>query len=82
MSTRISLDDELLADAEDLAARTGRTLSEVIEEALREALVRHPDAEGKKQRVRLPTFAGKGLLPGVDLDSTASLIDVLNEAPR
>jgi metal-responsive CopG/Arc/MetJ family transcriptional regulator len=80
MRTSIRLDDELLAEARELAARTGRTLSEVIEGALREALARHSDTEGKMRRVGPASFAGKGLLPGVDLDNTASLIDVMDEA--
>ncbi len=44
MRTTIRLDDHLLADAKRVAAETGRTLAEVIEEALREALARpaHP----------------------------------------
>jgi hypothetical protein len=72
---------ELLADARELAARKGRTLTEVIEGALREALARHSDTEGNMRRVRLPTLAGKGLLPGVDLDNIASLTDLMDE-PR
>ena len=76
MRTTIRLDDELLAQAKQLAAQSGRTLTAVIEDALREALARRQQAQ-KRPRVRLPTFAGQGLLPGVDLDDSASLLDLM-----
>ncbi|HSH61031.1 MAG TPA: CopG family transcriptional regulator [Acidimicrobiales bacterium] len=75
MRTTISLDDALLADAKQLAARTGRSLGAVIEEALRQALARRP-GDGKP-RPALPTYAGDGLQPGVDLDDAATLLDLL-----
>jgi predicted transcriptional regulator len=48
MRTTIRLDDDFLPRAKALTARTGRTLTAVIEDGLREALA-------------LPTFNGKGL---------------------
>jgi hypothetical protein len=79
MRTTIRLDDGLLAQAKELATRTGRTLTKVIEDALREVLARRDASESRKRRARLPTFAGKGLQPGVDLDDSASLIDLMDE---
>lgn len=79
MRTTIRMDDGLLRQAKEYAAHTGTTLTRVIENALRELLARrrrHRDREP----VRLPTFAGEGLQPGVDLDDTASLIDVMDES--
>jgi len=77
MRTTIRLDEQLLRRAKEYAARNGRTLTSVIEDALRELLSR-----GKKSRVRevtrLPTYAGKGLLPGVDLDDTAALTELMD----
>jgi Ribbon-helix-helix protein, copG family len=76
MRTTIRLDDQLLADAKQLAARTGRTLTAVIEDALRQAIrqTRPP----RRRRVELPTFkGGNGLQPGVDLDDTAALLDLM-----
>jgi hypothetical protein len=73
------LDDALLADAKIAAARSGRTLTQVIEDALREALARSTSAKASRTPVVLPTFAGKGLQPGVDLDSTASLLELMDE---
>jgi hypothetical protein len=76
MRTTIRLPEDLLAEAKHLAARTGRTLTAVIEDALREVLAR---AEGRVQSppFRLPTFSGGGPLPGVDLDDSAALLDVM-----
>jgi hypothetical protein len=68
-----------LRRAKQFAARTGQTLTAVVEEALREALDRSP-RRPKPPPVKLPTFRGKGLRPGVDLDDTASLLDIMGES--
>lgn len=50
------------------------TLSNLVEEALLKALsatVRSPSPDP----TRLLTFGGRGVLPGVDLESTAELLD-------
>lgn len=77
MRTTVRLDDDLLRQAKALAARTGRTLTAVIEDGLREALGRHRRRQ-EQPPVALPTFRGKGLRPGVDLDDTAGLLDILD----
>jgi hypothetical protein len=74
MRTTIRLNDRLLTEAKQLAARSGRTLTAVIEEALREGLARRR-AGSRRARVRLTTVKGRGVLPGIDLDDTASLLD-------
>lgn len=74
MRTTVRLNDRLLAEAKRAAARSGRTLTTVIEEALREALARRKSG-GHRVRIRLTTVRGRGVMPGVDLDDTASLID-------
>ena len=76
MKTTIRLDDQLLIEAKKVAALTGRTLAAVIEDALREALARRRQSTGR-QRIRLTTVAGGALLPGVDLDDSASLLDLM-----
>lgn len=78
MRTTVRLDDHLLKEAKQFAARTGRTLTAVIEDALREAL-RRSQKPPKRPQLQLPTFRGKGLRPGVDLDATASLSEVMDE---
>ena len=79
MRTTIRLDDELLATAKRAAIERGTTLTAVIEDALRRALA--PDPRSRTAPAAPPTFRGDGLQPGVDLDDTASLLDVMDE-PR
>jgi plasmid stability protein len=75
MRTTLQLDDELVVQAKISAARTRRTLSQVIEDALRQALSSR--AEPTRQRVSVPTSPGR-LLPGVTLDDNAGLLDVMD----
>ena len=76
MRTTVRLDEHLLAQAKKHAAESGRTLTSVLEDALRESLSRRkPHAKAKP--VRLKTVRGGGLRPGVDLDDSASLLDVM-----
>ena len=76
MRTTIRLDDRLLADVKELAAKTGRTLTAVIEDALREVLARRQQPR-KNQRAKLKTHGKGGLLPGVDLADSAALLDLM-----
>jgi len=75
--TTIAFDEDLLADVKTDAARTGRTLSEWLAESARERLARRAHTE-PRQPVRLPTNPG-GLRPGVDLDNSAALWDLLDD---
>ncbi len=72
--TTVRLDDLLLTQAKKSAADTGRTLTAVIEDALRESLGRRKQP-ARHSKVRLTTFGGRGLQPGVDLDDSAALLD-------
>ena len=78
MRTTVKIDDQLLAEAKAQAARSGRTLSEVVEDALRESLSR--GARSVRERsIELPTFSSR-LQPGVDLDDSAALLDLMEGA--
>lgn len=83
MRTTIRLADQLLVQAKRLAAETGRTLTQVIEDALREAFARRRSS-GRRARVQLTTVKGRGTQPGVELDDTAALLDLMErgDAPR
>lgn len=74
MRTTIHLDDTLYRDVKTAAAESGRTVTSLIEDALRERLTRRKHSPGKK-RLRLPTFRGSGLRPGVDLNDSAALLE-------
>jgi hypothetical protein len=76
MRTTIHIDDDLLTRAKVHAARTGRTLTALIEDALRAALAQGRASRGR-ERIELPAFGAGGLLPGVDLDDSAALIDAM-----
>lgn len=77
MRTTIRLNDPLLAEAKKYAADSGQTLTALIEDALRERLARRKSPVVKRRRVRLPTFPGGRLRPGVDLDDTSTLLDLM-----
>jgi len=74
--TTIRMDEHLLGQAKQLAARTGRTLTSIIEEALRDKLNARSPAPRKPIRP-LPVFRGDGLQPGVDLEDSASLLELM-----
>jgi hypothetical protein len=75
MRTTVRIDDELLRRAKQFAARRGRTLAAVIDDALRTFL--SEDRATPVRPIRLPTFKGNGLRPGVDLDDSAALLEVM-----
>ena len=76
MRTTINLPDPLLSEARRLAAETGRTLTAVIEDAVRESLARRRQTR-KRVPARLTTFRGSGLQPGADFDDSAALLDLM-----
>ncbi len=76
MRTTIRINDNLLNDAKKLAVSSNTTLSALIETALKEMLFRRQQ-KGAKTRTQLVTFKGRGLKHGVDLDDSASLVDLM-----
>lgn len=78
MRTTLDINDQLARRARKAAAEAGTTLTALIEDALRaklEQLTARP-----RRRVRLPTFRGDGLRPGVDLSRTSSVLNLLDES--
>ncbi len=76
MRTTIRIDEHLLAEAKKYAAESGRTLTSVISDALREALSRRR-VTAKQRRVRLRTVKGNGVQPGVNIDDAAALLNLM-----
>jgi hypothetical protein len=72
MRTTIRLNDRLLAEAKKLAADTNRTLTRVIEDALREVLARR--RRSPRRTASLTIVGGRGVRPGIDLDDSAGLL--------
>jgi hypothetical protein len=78
--TTLNIDEALLADYKQIASRSHRSLSSVIQDALRETLAARAE-RSQSAPVDLPVFRdGGGVLPGVDLDSNAALLDFMDEA--
>jgi hypothetical protein len=79
MRTTLRIDDALLREAKKVAAAEGKTVAAVIEDALRETLLRRRAGGRRRPATKpLPVFKGRGLLPGIDLDDTSSLLDRLD----
>jgi len=78
MRTTIRLREDLLKRAKKRAAEEGRTLTSLLEEGV--VLVLARPGKGKR-RVDLPVSrASGGVLPGVDLNSSADLETVMDGA--
>jgi len=80
MRTTVRLDEKLLKEAKRQAAESGMTLTAIIEESLRERLARKQAGAKPRKLVRLRIAGKGGMRPGVDLDDTASLIDLMEDA--
>ncbi len=80
MRTTIRLEDSLMQEVKQYAAERNQTLTSVIEEALREKLMKRQEAK-RREPFKLKPFSreGKGLKPGVDLDSNAALLDLMED---
>jgi hypothetical protein len=76
--TTLTIEADVLSEFKRLAADTHRTLSGVIEDALREQLARRR-ARGAPAGADLPVVRGGGLLPGVDLTSNAVVQRLLDD---
>ena len=76
MRTTVDVQDELLREAKERAARSGRTLGQVVDDALR-SLFQRADTAAARGPIELPTFRGGGLQAGVDLEDSAALLDLM-----
>ena len=77
MRTTIRLRDDLLQRAKKKAAKEGRTLTSLVEEGL--MIVLTEAKETKRRRIRLPVSkASGGSLPGVDLNRSSDLADLMD----
>jgi hypothetical protein len=74
MKTTLEIPDQLMRDLKELAARKGKTMSELVESALRTFLDEKPEA---KELPPLPTFKSGGFL--VNIDSRAEWYDQLDD---
>jgi hypothetical protein len=75
--TTIRIDDDLYREVKERAARAGRTVAAVLEDAVRRGLNLSEERAGGRYRVR-PSGVG-GLRPGVDLASNAAVAEIVDE---
>ena len=79
MRTTVRLDPALMAKAKEASARTGETLTEMIERGLRLVLAR-PGQSRRRTIVRIPVSrAAGGLRAGVNLDDSAAVLDLMEK---
>ena len=76
MRTTIRLDDQLLEKAKQYALSHGTTFTAVVEDALRAKLITRRTSH-KQSAIKLKTVSGQGVNPGVDLNDSASLLDLM-----
>lgn len=78
MRTTVNIQDEAFELLKEKAREKGVSIGEVIGEA---AFIAYRERPGRRgiQSVDLPVAGRGGLQPGVDLDSTSSLEDVMDE---
>jgi len=77
MRTTVNLPDDLILQAKKAALETDTTLTEIIANAVREALARR-EKKTRQKDLRLVTYGKGGVAPGVDLDDTSSLLDLMD----
>jgi len=74
------LDDDLMRAVKRHALESGTTVTAVIAEALRERLQRYRDRTSNPPApLSLVTTGEGGLLPGVDLDDSAALLELMED---
>lgn len=76
MRTTVTLDDQLLRRAKEIALASNRSLGSVIDDALRAAFA---ERATPNTPVVLPIYGGSGLRPGVDLEDKEALAALLDE---
>jgi hypothetical protein len=77
MRTTVRLRNDLLKRARERAATDGRTLTSLIEEGLVRVL--EEPRPRRSRKVALPVSRARGgLLPGVDLNRSGDLEDLMN----
>ena len=76
MKTTLNLDDDLMRALKQRAAETGRTMTSLVEEAIREILAGH--SAPRTEEFRWVTVRGR-IQPGIDVADRDSLIDAMED---
>ena len=78
MRTTIRIDDELYREVKARAARSGRTVAAVLEDAVRRGLEPAAHQDRPPYAVR-PTGSG-GLRPGIDIAFNSTVAEAMDES--
>lgn len=78
MRTTLDIHDDLLIRAKKKAAETHQTLTAFVEDALRLLFENQRQAKSAKP-FKVITFGGGPAAPGVDVNNTVALLDLLDE---
>jgi len=82
MRTTIDIHDRLLVRAKQIAAERNKRLSDVVNDALLEALERTGTAKAERKPYRVTPLKGDGPQPGVDLCDNRSVMDAMDDELR
>jgi hypothetical protein len=80
MRTTISIEDGLLERARIASKSTGKSLGQIVEDALRLALATRPRSSEAHANKPIKTFGGTGTMPGVDLKSASALSEIMEHS--
>ncbi|MBA3339410.1 MAG: type II toxin-antitoxin system VapB family antitoxin [Geodermatophilaceae bacterium] len=78
MRTTVTIDDQLLAEVKQIAARNHRTIGSVLEDALRRMLA-EIDSPKVGADFSLPAHGAGGLRSGVDIEDRDGLAELLGD---
>ena len=81
MRTTIDIDDAVFRELKRIAADEGSTFRSVVLDALRAELARRKSSANRGRPDKIPTFKGRGVQPGVNLDRNADLLDLMDGHP-
>ncbi|MEJ7718945.1 MAG: ribbon-helix-helix protein, CopG family [Ilumatobacteraceae bacterium] len=76
MRTTVRIDDALYREAKAQAARSGRSVGQVLEDALRAALRTRASS---RHAPPLVVYGGSGVMPGVELADSGRLRELMDE---
>jgi hypothetical protein len=76
MRTTVRIDDELYRAVKERAARTGRTVAAVLEDAVRIGL--DPPQRAVRRRYEVRASGAGGLRPGIDLSVNSTVNDAMD----
>ena len=80
MRTTLSISEDLLRKAKHAALEQNISVGEVVDDALRTTLLSRSKEEATfGEFAPLKTFRGSGVRPGVDVNSSAELLAVMEE---